>query len=695
MTNQNIIKYPPISERVPRMLHGADYNPEQWQHYPDVLAEDIRLMKLAKCNVMSVGIFSWVSLEPEEGVFTFEWLDRILDSFAENGIYAFLATPSGARPAWMSQKYPEVLRVEANRVRNLHGFRHNHCSTSPVYREKVRIMNTRLAERYANHPAVIGWHISNEFGGDCHCDYCQEAFRAWVEDKYGTLDKLNHAWWTTFWSHTITDWSQVESPAPHGETQVHALNLDWRRFVTDQTADFIKHEIVPLKAANPAIPVTTNLMEFFEGLNYWKFADLLDVISWDSYPTWHDREGDDSRQAAKVAMMHDIIRSIKGGKPWMLMESTPSLTNWQDVSKLKRPGMHLLSSLQAVAHGSDTVQYFQWRKSRGSSEKLHGAVVDHVGHEHTRVFGDVTEVGNALEKLEEVIGTSVPAEAAVIFDWENRWGINDSQGPRNKGVKYEETAEAHYLALWEQGVPVDVIHMDADFSKYKLLVAPMLYMVRSGVGERIQKFVENGGVFVATYWSGIVDEHDLCFLGGFPGPLRKTLGIWSEEIDGLHDHDRNHILPVEGNELDLQGEYEAVELCDLIHTEGAEVLAVYGSDFYAGRPALTVNRLGEGKAYYIASRNTGLFHSHFYRSLIDDAGISKALNVKLPHGVNTAIRTDGVHDYIFILNFTHEPQKITLDGRTYVDMLENHEIEDGSVQLDAYAVKVLKTERNK
>ena len=695
MTNQNIIKYPPISERVPRMLHGADYNPEQWQHYPEVLAEDIRLMKLAKCNVMSVGIFSWVSLEPEEGVFTFEWLDRILDSFAKNGIYAFLATPSGARPAWMSQKYPEVLRVEANRVRNLHGFRHNHCATSPVYREKVRIMNTKLAERYANHPAVIGWHISNEFGGDCHCDYCQEAFRAWVQDKYGTLDKLNHAWWTTFWSHTITDWSQVESPAPHGETQVHALNLDWRRFVTDQTADFIKHEIVPLKAANPAIPVTTNLMEFFEGLNYWKFADLLDVISWDSYPTWHDREGDDSRQAAKVAMMHDIIRSIKGGKPWMLMESTPSLTNWQDVSKLKRPGMHLLSSLQAVAHGSDTVQYFQWRKSRGSSEKLHGAVVDHVGHEHTRVFGDVTEVGNALEKLEEVIGTSVPAEAAVIFDWENRWGINDSQGPRNKGVKYEETAEAHYLALWEQGVPVDVIHMDADFSKYKLLVAPMLYMVRSGVGERIQKFVENGGVFVATYWSGIVDEHDLCFLGGFPGPLRKTLGIWSEEIDGLHDHDRNHILPIEGNELDLQGEYEAVELCDLIHTEGAEVLAVYGSDFYAGRPALTVNRLGEGKAYYIASRNTGLFHSHFYRSLIEDAGISKALNVKLPHGVNTAIRTDGVHDYIFILNFTHEPQRITLDGRTYTDMLENHAIEDGSVQLDAYSVKVLKTERNK
>ncbi|MDQ0495529.1 beta-galactosidase GanA [Paenibacillus brasilensis] len=305
----------------------------------------------------------------------------------------------------------------------------------------------------------------------------------------------------------------------------------------------------------------------------------------------------------------------------------------------------------------------------------------------------MTEVGSALEKLEEVIGTSVPAEAAVIFDWENRWAVNDSQGPRNKGVKYEETAEAHYLALWEQGVPVDVIHMDADFSKYKLVVAPMLYMVRSGVGERIQKFVENGGIFVATYWSGIVDEHDLCFLGGFPGPLRKTLGIWSEEIDGLHDHDRNRILPVEGNELDLREEYEAVELCDLIHTEGAEVLAVYGSDFYAGRPALTVNRLGQGKAYYIASRNTGSFNSHFYRSLIGGERISKALNVKLPHGVNTSIRTDGVHDYIFVLNFTHESQEITLDGRIYVDMLEDRVIEDGKLRLNDYAVKVLKTDQ--
>ncbi|AWB45512.1 beta-galactosidase [Paenibacillus sp. CAA11] len=682
-------KYPPINPRVPHMLHGADYNPEQWQRYPEILAEDIRLMKLAKCNVMSVGIFSWVSLEPKEGEFTFEWLDHVLDSFAQNGIYALMATPSGARPAWMSAKYPEVLRVNERRVRNLHGFRHNHCYTSPVYREKIRLMNTKLAERYAHHPAVIGWHISNEYGGDCHCDYCQAAFRAWLQQEYETLEELNHAWWTGFWSHTYTDWEQIESPAPHGETQVHGMNLDWRRFVTHQTADFMKHEIAPLKEKKPDLPVTTNFMEFFEGLNYWKFADFLDVVSWDSYPTWHDQGQDDRKQAGKIAMMHDIVRSLKGGQPWMLMESTPSLTNWQPVSKLKRPGMHLLSSLQAVAHGSDTVQYFQWRKSRGSSEKWHGAVVDHTGHEHTRVFADVTEVGESLMKLNEVVGTTVPAEAAIIFDWENRWAVNDSQGPRNMGIKYEETVQSHYFALWQQGVPIDVIDMEQDFAPYKLLIAPMLYMVRPGVGERIQAFVENGGTFVATYWSGLVDEHDLAFLGGFPGPLRRTLGIWAEEIDGLHDHDRNEIRPIEGNVLGLKQSYEAAELCELIHLEGAEALAVYGCDFYKDRPALTVHHLGQGKAYYIASRNSEAFQQDFYQQLVAQTGVRKALAAVLPEGVHAALRTDGTRDYIFVMNFIDKQQQMRLDESRYTELLSGEKVYR-ELYLKPYEVKVLK-----
>jgi beta-galactosidase len=683
-----IKKYPPISNKLPHFLHGGDYNPDQWLRYPEVLEEDIRLMKLSNCNAMSLGIFSWVSLEPEEGKFTFEWMDEVINRLYENGIYTILATPSGARPAWMSQKYPEVLRVGANRVRNLHGVRHNHCYTSPVYREKVKIMNTKLAERYGNHPGVIAWHISNEYGGECHCSYCQEAFRNWLKSKYKDLDNLNHSWWTAFWSHTYTDWAQVESPAPHGENRVHAMNLDWKRFVTDQTVDFCKHEIQPLKEVNSELQVTTNLMGTYDGLNYWKFKDVLDVVSWDSYPCWHDSK-DNSDLACGVAMTHDINRSLKGGKPFMLMESTPSATNWQAVSKIKKPGMHLLSSMQAVAHGSDTVQYFQWRKSRGSSEKFHGAVVDHCGHENTRVFKDVTEVGTVLSKLDEIIGTTVEPEVAVIFDWENRWAINDAQGPRNCGMKYEETVKEQYKPFWTKGIPVDVIDMDCDFSKYKLLVAPMLYMVRSGVAERIEKFVEEGGTFVTTYWSGIVDENDLCFLGGFPGPLRKVLGIWSEEIDALYDYDSNSIEALEGNELGIRGDFAAVELCDLLHLEGAQALAAYKSDFYAGRPALTVNKYGKGKAYYIASRNSKNFSENFYGALIDNLSIKGSIDSVLPEGVTAQMRTDGENDYVFLMNYSEGDRVVILDNFEYTDVVTGEPVEK-KVELSLYGLRILK-----
>ncbi|WP_440894750.1 beta-galactosidase [Amphibacillus sp. Q70] len=679
--------FKPLNEKLSKLLHGADYNPEQWLDYPEIFEEDLRLMKLANVNVMSIGMFSWAKLEPEEGVFDFSWLDRVMDGLHEKGVSVFLSTPSGARPTWMSEKYPEVLRVSENRVRHLHGARHNHCYTSPVYREKIAIINRKLAERYSNHPAIAGWHISNEYGGECHCHYCQEAFRDWVKAKYKTLAALNHAWWTTFWSHTYTSWSQVESPAPHGETMVHGQNLDWKRFVTDQTIDFYRHELKPLREKNPNIPATTNFMVLFEGLNYDKFASDVDFISWDSYPTWHD--SDDERDiAAFTAMNHDWFRSLKGGQPFYLMESTPSSTNWQNMSKLKKPGMHFLSSLQAIAHGSDSVQYFQWRKSRGSSEKLHGAVVDHVGHEHTRVFQEVAEVGEALAKLEDLTGASVKPEVAIIFDTENRWAVKDSQGPRNMGVHYERTVQEHYQAFWEQGIPVDVISMDRDLSQYKLVVAPMLYMVREGVGERVEAFVAAGGTFVTTYWSGIVNETDLTYLNGFPGPLRKTLGIWSEEIDGLYDDESNAIKLNQNNPLGLTGEYGVHDLCDLIHLEGAEALANYQSDFYQGRPALTVNRLGKGAAYYMAARQKLDFNRDFYRALARDIGLKRVIDQDLPEGVTAQLRSNETTDYVFVMNFSNEERKVWLDQVEYQDALTEQKLSD-HLLLKPYGIKVL------
>ncbi|MHA0856829.1 beta-galactosidase [Paenibacillus sp. CMAA1364] len=688
-----ITKFPPISSKAPVMLHGADYSPEQWLKYPEVLREDIRLMKLAGCNVMSVGMFSWVSFEPEEGVFTFDWMDRLLDSFAENGIYAFLATPSASRPAWMSQKYPEVLRVESNRVRNLHGFRHNHCYTSPVYRDKTAIINAKLAERYSDHPAVIGWHISNEFGGECHCDYCQNAFREWVKEKYDhDLDKVNHAWWATFWSHTYTSWEQIESPAPHGETMVHGLNLDWRRFVSDQSIDFCQHEMDSVRSYNPELPITTN-MHMIDSIDYRKLAKTLDFISWDAYPEWHaSEEAEDAQLAARTAMSHDLFRSLLG-KPFVLMESTPSLTNWQSISKLKRPGMHKLSSIQAVAHGSDSVQYFQWRKSRGSSEKFHGAVVDHNGQEGTRVFNDVAELGQTLAGLTEVVGTSTPAQTAIIYDWDNRWAIKDAQGIRNSGLHYEETVQQHHRALWELGIPVDIIGTEDDLSNYKLIIAPMLYLISEENGKRIESYVEQGGTFLTTYWSGIVGETDLCHLGGFPGPLRKTLGIWAEETEGLHSRDVNGLVLEVGNILNLSGDYDAHEIAELIHLEGAEALGVYRNDFYAGRPALTVNKLGAGQAYHLATRVKDLaFYEELYASITSKIGISRSLDSELPAGVTAQIRTDGENDYIFVQNFSGSVQDVQLDGRDYTDM-ETDQGVSGVLNLPVNGLSILKRKR--
>lgn len=664
--------------------HGGDYNPDQWLHIPGTLEEDIRLMKLSHVNLVSVGIFSWAALEPEEGKYDFDWLEHVLDTLHENGISALLATPSGARPVWMAQKYPEVLRVSANRVRNLQGGRHNHCYTTPVYREFVRRMNVALAEKFGHHPAVVGWHISNEYLGECHCECCQEAFRSFLKEKYLTLKALNEAYWTGFWAKKYTDWNQIVSPSPRGETGIHGLNLDWKRFVTRQTVDFMRQEIQPIRRLCPDKPVTTNFHggHMLEDLDYFKFQDVLDISSFDAYPAWGS--GDDDKTALETSFNYDCTRSILR-KPWLLMESTPSMTNWQEVCKLKRPGMHLLSSMQAVAHGADSVQYFQWRKSRGSSEKFHGAVVDHVGHEHTRVFRDVAQVGEYLEKLKPLVGSRVPAQAAVIYDWNNRWAVKDAQGPR-RDKQYEVTVLEHYAALRRAGVDVDVIDEEQSLEPYKIVAAPMMYLVKPGVAEKLEKFVSGGGVLLMTYWSGIVDENDLCFLGGFPGPLKKLAGIWSEEIDSLYPDEHNSICMGEGNELEIEGEYECGFLLDLIHPETARVQAVYGSDFYKGMPALTVNDFGKGKAWYLTARPEERFLQALYARLVRQAGLKPILD-SLPAGVQVTSRVKEGQLYRFIMNFGDNAAQVKVPASQ--DAISGEQVL-GEIELLPKQIRILK-----
>ena len=640
-----------------RLLHGGDYNPEQWLDRPDILEKDLDMLEEAGCNVVSLGIFSWSTLEPEEGVFNFEWLENIINKLYERGISVILATPSASRPKWLADKYPEVLRVDGERKRALYGFRHNHCYTSPVYREKTAIINKKLAERFGNHPAVIMWHISNEFGGECHCPLCQEAFRNWLKEKYGTIENLNKKWCTTFWSHTYNSFEQIESPSPIGETQLHALNLDWKRFVTHQTADFIHHEIQAVREGGSELPTTANLMYYFDGLNYFELAKEIDVVSWDTYPTWHKQ--DVIETAYENGMCHDLMRSLKK-KPFFQMESCPTSTNWQSVSKLKKPGVLFAQSMQAIAHGGEGALYFQIRQSRGASEKFHGAVIDHYGGNDTRVFREVSQVGKTLKEISVLAGSEVKSQAALLYDWDSQWAMEDSQGPRNKGLHYREAQLKYYKGFRKLGLNVDLVDMTCDLSGYKIFAAPMCYMFRDGFEEKVRKFVEDGGIFIATYWSGIVDDTDKCFLGGVPHGLMDVLGIRSTEIEGLYDWEENSLVPVEGNALGMEKTYSCKYLCDLVELRGAETVMTYGSDFYKGYPALTVNSYGKGKAWYVAADAEKEFQEDLLKKIAEQSGISCGIKGDIPEGLEVTSRETEEERFYIYQNWSGEEAALPL-----------------------------------
>ncbi len=646
------------------LLHGGDYNPEQWLDHPEILKIDIERFLEAKINTVTLGVFSWAKLEPQEGVFDFGWLEEIIDRLYVNGISVILSTPSGGRPRWLAEKYPEVLRVTDRRERNLFNRRQNHCFTSPAYREKVRLIDTELVKRLGGHPAVKMWHISNELGGECHCPLCQRAFQGWLKEKYQTIENLNERWYTTFWSHTYSDFAQVESPSamregvePLGETSDMSLALDWKRFVSHQTIDFMEQEIRAIREAGSDKPVTANLMYNFQGIDYFRLAEKLDVVSWDNYPTWSKKA--DCIIAADTGFWHDVMRSLKR-KPFLLMESCPGATNWQSLSKLKKPGMVEAAALQAIAHGGDGALYFQMRQGRGAEEKFHGAVIDHYGGRDSRTFQDVCRAGKMLERISAVTGADTPCEAAVLYDWENRWAVEGSYGPRNKGMHHLDCVQNSYYALRRLGLNVDLADQASSLEDYKFVAAPMQYLFHPGFAERLRSYVKQGGMLVMTYWSGVVDENDLCFLGKAPYELTDMLGLRREEIDALYDWEENTICRHAGGLSGMKDSYVCKNLCELVKPEGAETLMVYGSDFYAGRPALLRNAYGEGTVYYICADAEQGFYDDLYRILAQTAGLQGTLPGEIPVGVEASCREDDAYRYVFVQNFSDQMQHIEL-----------------------------------
>ncbi len=660
-------------------LHGGDYNPEQWLDRPDILEEDVRLMKKADVNSATLGVFSWSVLEPAEGEFHFEWLEAIIDRLYQNGIYTVLSTPSGARPAWLDAAYPEAMRVDRTGMRAHHGGRHNHCMSSPIYREKVALIDRKLAERFGSHPGVIMYHISNEFSGECFCPHCVKKFRGYLADKYDNdIEKLNAAWWTAFWSHRYNSFEQIEPPFANGETSVMGLNLEWKRFTTWNTNDFMKAEIEVLHSVTPDIPTTANLMRLFGGLDYRKMAPDMDVVSWDNYPTFHNDWETLADTMSETAFQHAVMRSLKRGKPFMMMESAPGLVNWQPVNKLKRPGVHRLACIQAVACGSDSVQYFQWRKGRGSYEQFHGAVVDHIGTDDTRVFREVAEVGELLRKIAPAAGTTVKPRAALLFDWDNRWAIDDAKAFSQASKKYEETCIDIWKAFFRLGADMDVVGSDEDLSDYNVVAAPMLYMLQPGTAENLTKFVERGGQLFATYCTGYVDKEQLCFLGGFPGDgLKSLFGIVSEEIDSLYPSDRNGIVLEDGSC------WEVRDYAEILRVQDAQVLGTYADDFYKGTAALTCKEYGKGRAYYAAARTAAEQMQPLFEKMLTDAGIPVR---KLPEGVECHVRSGESGNYAFYLNSTSE--QVSVSGVAGRELVTDAEVE-GVLTLPAFGVAVV------
>lgn len=637
-----------------RLWHGADYNYEQWLAEPEVLREDFRLMGQARCTAMSIGIFSWAMLEPADGQYRFDWLDRLMDDLHAHGVRAILATPSAAHPAWLSEQHPEVQRMHHDGRREPHGGRQNFCRTSPVFREKCLQINTRLAERYQNHPALLMWHVSNEYGSTpCYCPTCLDGFRTWLQARYGDLESLNRAWWTTFWSHRYGDWSEIRPV----DASNNGLMLDWQRYLSDQVLDFYRAETAPLRRLTPHIPVTTNFMRPDVGLDYWKFAEEVDVICWDSYPEWHVH--DDVQTAVTTAFYHDLHRSYKR-KPFYLIESSPAQTNWQPLSRLKRPGMVKLASAQALAHGAMGVNYFQWRQSRGGEEKFHGAVVLHRGGEETRTFREVRSVGEMLAGLPDLAAAETTARVAIVYDYENEWALNRAYLPRKAAGEYQAECIRHYAPFWKRSAAVSIVSARSALDGFALVIAPILHLLTAETAARLARFVESGGVLVTTCLTGWVGESDLVHPGGYPEPLGEVLGLRMTEFDTFGADPGGQIECVTGNSLGLAGKAAFGRYAELLEPLTAETLARYAGEFYAGTAALTANRFGAGRAIHLGAQVEDSFLQLLYGQLIGELGIEAAAD-QVPDGVFLRSRRAADREVLFALNFNPSPAEFPYD----------------------------------
>ncbi|MEU1340809.1 beta-galactosidase [Streptomyces sp. NPDC005827] len=647
---------------VPGIAYGGDYNPEQWPE--EVWEEDVRLMREAGVNMVSVGIFSWALMEPSEGVYDFSRMDRILGLLHENGIAADLATPTAAPPAWFFRAHPEALPVDHDGRTLSYGSRQTFCPSSPAYREAALRIAGAIAERYASHPAVTMWHVHNEYGchnAACYCDTSAESFRRWLRARYGDdLAALNHAWGTTFWSQWYYDWDEILPPRATGAVPNPTHQLDWRRFCSDELLSLYKAERDVLREAAPAIPATTNFMVMynFDALDYWRWAPELDVVANDHYLMSADPESQ-----IDIALSGDLMRSLAGG-PWLLMEHSTGAVNWQPVNRAKTAGELRRNALAHVAHGADGIAYFQWRAAKAGAEQWHSAMLPHAGTD-SQIWRDVVRLGADLRALAEVRGSTGTAEVAVVWDWDARWAVELPSQPSGE-LRYLDVVRAWYEPLWRAGVAVDFVRPDADLSAYKAVLAPSLYLVDDTGAANLASFAEAGGSLAIGFHSGAVDENCHVRLGGYPGAFRELLGVSTDELFPL--------LPEERVALDGGGTGSL--WTERVRLAGAAAVASYADGPLAGVPAVTRRGVGAGSAWYVAT----LPDADTLVGLLDriraEAGV--AAGRVAPAGVEVVVRRGADADYVFVIDHTGEGAEVPVsDGA--VELLSGKAVEGAVV----------------
>jgi beta-galactosidase len=656
--------------------YGADYNPEQWPR--DVWDEDVRLMREAGVNIVSVGIFSWGLLEPRPGEWDFSWLDDVIELLHANGIDVDLATATASPPSWMARLHPEILPQAVDGTILWPGSRQHWRPTSPIFREYALRLARVLAERYGDHPAVVAWHISNELG--CHnlydySDDASRAFRVWLEARYGSIDALNDAWGTAFWSQHYEVWEEILPPRTAPAIRNPGQQLDFERFSSDAVRDHLRAEAAVLAEVTPGIPRTTNFMvsQNVRDIDYSSWAADVDFVSNDQYLRPGELGRDD------LSFWANLTSNIAGGLPWFLMEHATSAVNWREANPPKRSGELVRDALTHVGHGADAVCFFQWRQSRAGGERYHSGMVPHAG-EHSRVFRDVVALGGALRDLAPVHGSRrEKARIAIVFDYES-WWVSGRGAQPSGSPSYDSETLAWYRALLDLSVRADVIPAGAAFDGYEVLVAPILHVIPAELKRRLESYAESGGHLVTTYWSGIVDANDRVWLGGYPGALRDLLGVVVEEFVPL----------LEGERVALSSGSEAVGWTERIVRIGddVEVLDTYANGDLAGAPAVTRRPVpGGGSATYV-SADLG---RDGVRALLAGLGLN-ALEGD-PRAVNGRLdvieRGNSEARFVFLSNRTDDEIVSPVRG----DVLVGAEDESGGVVVAPRSVSVVRSTR--